>query len=83
MKTVTNEAGFLNPQMRQIDADAKEGKQTATVVEALVPRACKETGGWHNRLYNGSGPAIRLQASGLQSASICFICGLFDQSLSV
>ena len=26
----------------------------STVVEALVSRACGETGGWHNRLYNGN-----------------------------
>ena len=26
---------------------------SSTVVEALVPRACGFTGGWHNRLYNG------------------------------
>ena len=55
---------FLNPQMRQIDA---EGEWTSKLrmswssngwafdsVEALVPRACEETGGWHNRLYNGN-----------------------------
>jgi len=53
MKTVTNEASFLNAQMRQIDADGEKDKQTAqelerpclarrsTVVEALVPRACE------------------------------------------
>ena len=53
MKTVTNQASFLNPQMTQIDADGEQDKQAAqelerpclarrsTVVEALVSRACE------------------------------------------
>ena len=52
-QTVKNEASFLNPQMRQIDAEGEKGKQTerelerpwlvrrSTIVEALVPRACQ------------------------------------------
>ena len=71
VKTVTNEASFLNPQMTQIDADGEKDKQTAqelerpclarrsTVVEALVPRACERQAVWHNRLYNGTEPETR------------------------
>ena len=62
--------------MRQIDA---EGERTSKLrmswssngwafdsVEALVPRACGETGGWHNRLYN----RLRDSTTGVRS-SIC------------
>jgi hypothetical protein len=44
VKTVTNEASFLNPQMAQIDADGEKDKQAArllTAAEALVPRALR------------------------------------------
>ena len=54
VNTIANEAIFLNPRV-----DAKNCVEVVAVmagrskvVEALVPRACKRTGGWHNRLYN-------------------------------
>ena len=70
---------FLNPKMRQIDAEGEKDKQTAQeleaamagrsrVVEALVPRACGKTGGWPNRLDNGN--RLRDSISGVRP-SIC------------
>jgi hypothetical protein len=67
---------FLNPQMRQIDAEGERASNlhrswsgdASDSVEALVPRACGETGGWHNRLYNGN--RLRDSITGIRS-SIC------------
>ena len=79
MRTVTNEASFLNPQMRQNDADGEKDKHTRVGADMSGEAfdSCRgpcakglwETGGWHNRIYNGTGSATRLQASD-QSSSV-------------
>ena len=47
----------------------RAGASACTAKAHEVLACAKGTGGWHNRLYNGTGLATRLQASGLQSAS--------------
>jgi hypothetical protein len=34
------------------------GQAFEIIVEALVPGACRQTGGWHNRLYTGIGDIL-------------------------
>jgi hypothetical protein len=74
-RTVTNEASFLNPQMRQIDADGEKDKQTARelerpclarrsrVVEALVPRACERNAVGTTAPAAASGPRLDYRRS--------------------
>lgn len=67
MRTVTNPASFLNPQMTQIEADGEEDAQNAqTVVEALVSRASdRKAVGTNASTTSVTAPGARLDHRGL------------------